>query len=236
MCVFDSGIGGLNLLAACVKKCPGCDFVYVADNYNMPYGSLPPERVRALVSEAFEGIAKLNPVAAVLACNTATALCISDLRARFSFPIIGIQPAIKQAVKEGGKCLVLATPATVASQSFSALCKKYGEGRTEVVACGGLAAYIEEHIFEYPRFELSSFLPICRPSGVVLGCTHYVFASHSIAQAYSCPVFDGILGTADHLRVLLGISQKFSLRKQKIAFLGGDFVKNEKIYVSIFDK
>ncbi len=235
VCVFDSGTGGLNLLAACAERCPGTDFIYFADNYNMPYGSLPPEKVKELVFDAFARIARRNPLAAVVACNTATALCINDLREKYDFPVIGIQPAIKPAVSIGGKCLVLATPATVASRSFTELCRQYGDGAVEAVACPGLAAYIEEHIAEYPDFDVSQFLPACNPASVVLGCTHYVFAEKAISKIYSCPAFDGISGTADHLRTLLGIKAKNRLKKQKIEFKNGDFEKNSKIYSLIID-
>lgn len=230
VCIFDSGIGGLNLLNACAKLLPDIDFVYFADNFNVPYGNLPPQRIRELVFDIFDDIAKLDPLAAVVACNTVTATCIADLREKYSFPIVGIQPAIKQAVKAGGKCLVLATPATVNSPSFLALCHAYGEGRVEAVACPRLAAYIEDNIYSYPGFDLSGLLPAFRPSSVVLGCTHYVFASSTISRFYSCPIFDGILGTADHLRIILGNFQKNSYHKQKITFFGGDFKKNRQIY------
>lgn len=230
VCIFDSGIGGLNLLAECARLCPSRDFIYFADNYNMPYGSLEPERVRELVFAIFARMAEFSPSAAVVACNTATALCISDLRKRYDFPIIGIQPAIKQAVKVAGECLVLATPATVSSPSFIALCKKYGEGRVRAAGCPSLAAYIENNIDLFPDFDLSGLLPPFNPASVVLGCTHYVFAAKAISEAYSCATYDGILGTSDHLCLHLGNEHKISLNNQKIEFIGGDFNKNRRIF------
>lgn len=226
--MFDSGIGGLNLLDACVKVCPDYDFMYFADNYNVPYGGLTHGKISKLVFDVFEKIAACNPCAVVVACNTVTSLCIADLRAKYKFPILGIQPAIKQAVHENdGKCLVLATPATVGSPSFTSLCELHGCGRVETVACSSLAAYIEDHIFDYPDFDISGFLPEVSPACVVLGCTHYIFAKQSIKRYYSCEVFDGILGTADHLRKILAVGHDYN---QKINFIGGDFVKNKKVY------
>ena len=235
VCVFDSGAGGLNLLYECASRLRHTSFCYFADNYNVPYGSLPAGRIRSLVSGIFEEISSLNPLAAVVACNTATAVCISRLRARYSFPIIGIQPAVKQAVKTEGECLVLATPATLSSPSFAALCASFGKGRVRAAACPALAGYIEEHIFEYPRLDVARFLPEGRPSSVVLGCTHYVFAKNAIAEHYGCATFDGILGTADHLCTLCGKEDKNSLFNQKISFFGGDFNKNSKIYSMLSD-
>lgn len=230
VCVFDSGIGGLNLLYACAKMCPETNFMYFADNYNVPYGSLSEKRVKALVHDIFDEIASYNPLAVVVACNTVTALCISDLRARYNFPILGIQPAIKQAVRTAGDCLVLATPATVSSPSFKALCNAYGQGRVKAEACPSLASYIEDNIFDYPDIKISGLLPAASPSSVVLGCTHYVFAAKSISEAYSCATFDGILGTADHLRKILKNLQCFSVIKRIIQFKRGDNAKNQKIF------
>ena len=160
VCVFDSGIGGLNLLHACAVRCPGADFLYFADNFNMPYGELPAEKVRRFVFDAFKKIASFSPAAAVVACNTATALCIADLRAQYPCPVIGIQPAVKQAVERRGGCLVLATPATSASPSFARLCADYGKGRAQVLPCPGLAEYIERGIGAFPAFDgISRFLP-----------------------------------------------------------------------------
>ena len=237
VCVFDSGIGGLNLLHACAVRCPGADFLYFADNFNMPYGELPAEKVRRFVFDAFKKIASFSPAAAVVACNTATALCIADLRAQYPFPVIGIQPAVKQAVERRGGCLVLATPATSASPSFARLCADYGEGRAQVLPCPGLAEYIERGIGAFPSFDgISRILPRpdSSPSCVVLGCTHYVFARDAIARHYGCDTFDGILGTADHLADILGKKLNNSLINQNIEFIGGDHVKNEQIYRKIF--
>ena len=235
VCVFDSGIGGLGLLAACAKACPHTSFIYFADNYNVPYGGRPAEKIKSLALSAFERIAAIEPAAAVVACNTVTAVCIDELRKKYSFPVVGIQPAVKQAVAAvPGECLVLATPATVKSRSFADLCERWGQGRVRAAGCEGLAAYIESHICDYPDIDVSPLLPAASPCSVVLGCTHYAFAAKCIAGTYSVPVFDGILGTADHLRTLLEKEQNICLNNQKIEFLGGDFLKNAKIYSSLF--
>lgn len=236
VCVFDSGTGGLNLLAACVRACPERDFIYFADNYNVPYGNMSRAHVRELVLDIFERIAKCNPAAAVVACNTVTALCISELRSMYSFPVVGIQPAVKQAAGTGGECLVLATKATAESEAFKNLCSRWLGDRARVTACGELAKYIEENIFSYPHIDVSRFLPDCNPSSVVLGCTHYIFVRDFISEYYKCPVFDGILGTADHLRLLLGNSHENSKSKRIIQFKCGDSEKNEQIFNILMNK
>lgn len=229
VCLFDSGIGGLNLLAECVRRIPSADYAYFADNGNVPYGNLPPEKIGALVSAAFEGIAAINPDAAVVACNTVTAGCIAALRARYSFPVLGVQPALRQAFALGGSYLVLATDATRRSPSFSRLVKLYG-GRAVIAPCACLAGDIEKFIFSERLPMLADGLPRGRFSSVVLGCTHYVFIEKWVASRYGCPVFDGMAGTADHLAKILGISDHFSGKGGNISFFGGDITKNRTIF------
>lgn len=230
VCVFDSGIGGISLLIECVRRLPRVDFTYFADNFRVPYGNLPQAELITRVDEVFEEIAKTNPASAVVACNTVTANCIDFLRTKYEFPILGIQPAVKPAVENGGKCLVLATPATVQSESFKKLLKKYGGGNTEVFACGKLAYYIEQNILNLSENDVKGLLPKYKADAVVLGCTHYVLAKKIIQSFYNCPVFDGISGTADHLKEKLGICDHNGQRAQKIAFSGGDSYKNRKVF------
>ncbi|MGN0818515.1 MAG: glutamate racemase [Candidatus Coproplasma sp.] len=230
VCVFDSGIGGLTLFAECVKKYKNTDFAYFADNYNVPYGNLPPERICSLTERIFEKIARFNPCAVVIACNTATATCADRLRKRYDFPVLGIQPAVKPAAEHGGKILVLATQATVNSASFAKLIARYGTEKTVVRACPNLAEYIERNVALYPDIDVSGFLPDVEADCVVLGCTHYTFVKNAIAKRYGCAIFDGIAGTVDHLKPFLGIDDHTALNQQKIAFIGGNYDKNREIY------
>ena len=230
VCVFDSGIGGISLLFECVRRLPRVDFTYFADNFRVPYGNLSRVELIKRVDEVFKEISKTNPAAAVVACNTVTAHCIDFLRNKYDFPIIGIQPAVKPAVETGGKCLVLATPSTVNSESFKNLLERYGNSNTQVVACDKLAYYIEQNILNLSADGIENLLPKYKADTVVLGCTHYVLAKKIIQSYYDCPVFDGIVGTADHLKEILGIYDHNGQRAQKIAFSGGDSYKNRKVF------
>ena len=141
---------------------------------NVPYGNLPQDELKKKVERIFSGISALKPAAAVVACNTVTARCIKSLRADYSFPIVGIQPAVKEAVKTGGKCIVFATPATATSSSLKKLIDAYGNAQTEVVACPKFAAFVERNIFNLDEEELINLLPDVTADAVVLGCTHYI--------------------------------------------------------------
>lgn len=105
VCLFDSGIGGLNVLFACRRILPDEKFVYYGDNERAPYGNLPEEAVKAYVYEAAETLAEYHPKALVLACNTATAHCARALRNMYPFPVIGSYPPLLAAGKHGGEGL-----------------------------------------------------------------------------------------------------------------------------------
>lgn len=231
---FDSGIGGLNLLRECAKLLPSVGFVYFADNDNVPYGGLPTRKILALADAAFEEIEKINPSAAVLACNTVTARCAVYLRKKYSFPIVGIQPAVKPAAAAGGRCVVLATPATARSASVKELVEAYGNGNTQVVACPALAAYIEEHIFRLDFSQAAKLLPAVKADSIVLGCTHYIFLKELVKRFYGCPVYDGLMGTARRLRAVLGNPPQDKSREE-IVFCGGDADKNRRVYDMLVD-
>lgn len=232
---FDSGIGGLNLLAECVRRLPYANFTYFADNYNMPYGALGSNELLIKIDEIFETIAAYGPHVAVIACNTVTAVCAKQLRGKYSFPIVGVEPAIKPAAQKGGKCLVLSTPVTANSASISTLLKKYGNGITEVVACPNLAEYIERNIFNIEEREIIKLLPKCSPDRVVLGCTHYTYIKDIVKRFYDCEIYDGIYGAANRLcNILAPNCPNMAPSDSLIVFSGGDVSKNKAVFSTLF--
>lgn len=242
---FDSGIGGLTVLAECRKRLPHEIFYYYGDNARAPYGNLPTETIRSYVFEIFECAAAFSPRAAVLACNTATAVCAEDLRARYSFPIVGAEPAVFLAAKGGGEIFVLTTRATYNSPRFQTLCKRaenaYPHCRLRPVSCDRLAGEIERIVLG-GEGDVSSFLPDGTPDSVVLGCTHYVYAKQHAQQKYRVPVYDGNEGIAERLSDLLRNAPRFSSEKTRgdacvfdgIFFLGGAKWSNKTVYEQTF--
>lgn len=202
---FDSGIGGLTLLAECVRSMPNALFYYYGDNKHAPYGNLSPKKIKRRVFRAFRLFKKLKVKAVVLACNTATAVCVDALRKKFSFPIIGVEPAVNQAAKRGGEVLVLTTRATYNSERFQRLCQsaqnRYPDAKVVACPCDHLAGEIER--CGWGKIDLINHLPNCRPASVVLGCTHYIYVGEKIAKFYNCEVFDGNAGTVNRLKDLL---------------------------------
>lgn len=214
---FDSGIGGLTVLAECWKRPLGSLFYYYGDNARAPYGNLPPKKIKEYVKEAFDIFQSLRVKVAVLACNTATAVCVEELRRNYDFPVIGIEPAILPAVKKGGEIFVLSTRATYESARFHLLCaraqKLYPNAIIRPFACEQLAGEIERRVLERD-FDASAFLPKGNPRAVVLGCTHYIFIKEQIRRFYNCEVYDGNEGVAKRLETTVAhfacVSPSFS--------------------------
>lgn len=200
---FDSGIGGLTVLAECVKALPDKLYYYYGDNRHAPYGNKKDAQIRRLTFRAFKRFKRLRVSAVVVACNTATAVCIDELRKRYDFPILGVEPAVLDACRNGGEVFVLTTKATNQSPRFQKLCQKAEKQNTGAtirrIACDGLAGEIERHLFD-KGYDYSSFLPKGKPSAVVLGCTHYVYLKEYVKKSYHCPVFDGNEGVAKRLK------------------------------------
>ncbi len=204
---FDSGVGGLTVLSACERHLKNEILYYYGDNRHAPYGNLPQAKIRKYVLRAFKKFQRLKVRAAVIACNTATAVCIEELRTRFSFPIVGAEPAVMAAAAKGGEVFVLATRATCESERFLRLCKKaqalYPSASVRIAPCDLLAGEIEEHLF-CKAYDYSRFLPRGKPDAVVLGCTHYIYIKEQIEKHFACPAYDGNEGMAKRLCAVLG--------------------------------
>lgn len=201
--VFDSGIGGLTVLKECVRLAPDCAYYYLGDNFRAPYGSRPPEELLGFVREALLAFSEIGVDAAVLACNTATAVCADVLRREFPFPVIGTEPAVRPAARVCKRALVLATPATCASGRLHALTAQCPSCDFTLFPAEGLAAAIEKKLTKGEELSLDDHLPRGDFDGVVLGCTHYVFLRRQIADFYRLPTFDGNSGVARRLRSVL---------------------------------
>lgn len=180
--VFDSGVGGLSVLAALREQLPAVPLRYIADSANAPYGERPAdfviERSLALAQQLVDEGASLL----VIACNTATALAAAAVRARFpQIPVVGIEPGIKPAAaaSASGRVGVLATRGTLDSERFAKLIAQHGgDARFTLVACDGIAAAIEGGELDSPalRALVERYSAPLREAGVdvaLLGCTHY---------------------------------------------------------------
>jgi glutamate racemase len=181
--VFDSGVGGLSVLRAIREELPHEHFLYVGDSGCAPYGDRSPAFVIERASTITEFLVDDDVKAVVVACNTATAVAVESLRARFTIPIVAIEPAVKPAASRTRSRVVgvLATTGTLSSPNMGKLLANYGSDVEFVVQpCPGLADQVEkgELDSDETRALVKRYVrPIIDKRGdiIVLGCTHYPF-------------------------------------------------------------
>ena len=195
--VFDSGVGGLSILKALQAQMPHEQFVYVADSSHAPYGERDAAFVQQRATHLMDFLLEQHHVKAlVVACNTATALAIQNMRTAYpELPMSGVEPAIKPAaaMSRTKRVGVMATPATLQSEKFQILLGSLKhESEFVLQACEGLADAIEQ---QWQHADNSRVAMMCQKfvqamgqfgnqSGqidtLVLGCTHYPFAMNEL--------------------------------------------------------
>ncbi len=194
--VFDSGVGGLSVLRSLLAELPDERFVYLADSAHVPYGDRPQtfivERTLAIARYAREAC---GAKAFVIACNTATAAAVAQVRAHWpDWVVVGIEPAVKPAALQTrtGVIGILATSNTLASERFSGLVEGFASDcRVVAQPCPGLVECIEAGDIDGPdvRRLLTGFVGALVEQGadvIVLGCTHYPFVA-PVVQALAGP-------------------------------------------------
>jgi glutamate racemase len=199
--VFDSGLGGLSVLRDIRALLPNEDIRYYADSAYCPYGLRSPEEIRERTRLCAGELLEQGVKAIVVACNTASAMAIEDVRAVYpDVHFIGLEPAVKPAVHltRSGKVGVLATPRTVAGERLRWLIETHGGGvEVHTVAAPGLVELVEAGILNGEDVT-AALRPLLDPmidvgvDVVVLGCTHYPFLQAEI-EAYmgeGVPVID----------------------------------------------
>lgn len=202
---FDSGSGGISVLAAFRSVMPQEDYLYFGDHANLPYGDKTPEKIRELAVGACDRLARSGIKALVVACNTASTAALDILSERYPFPVLGIEPPLALAAQlpGSGQILVMATPATLASARFQALALPYGR-RFIPLPCPGLAERIEAgDPADQAAYLRGLFRPIDREgiAAIALGCTHYPLIRPLIARAFgkAVPILDSYLQSAQTL-------------------------------------
>ena len=210
--VMDSGVGGISVLKKAVEIMPYEDFIYYGDSLNAPYGTKSTEEIRDLTFAVVEKLRTTGIKALCVACNTATAAAIKDLRAKYTdMPVIGIEPAVKPAAlsTRGGTIIVMATPMTITQNKFNELLKIYDkDARIIPLPCEGLMEMVEHWsddkapLMKYFDEKLGPVLQDDTET-IVLGCTHYPFIKKELREYLGdrdIALIDGAEGTAKQIR------------------------------------
>ena len=205
--VFDSGVGGVSVLRALRALMPGERFYYFGDSANAPYGKKTTDEVRELTLAAGKRLLEeLQCKALVVACNTATAAAITELRAEYPDRIIvGIEPALKLACDRhpGGTVGIMATDVTLREKKLAALMERVKRDCTVLrVHAPGVVELVEAGRCDTPE-AVALMAQLLGPyvgklDALVLGCTHYPFLKNAMQQVLGGGVelLDGGEGTA----------------------------------------
>lgn len=190
--MFDSGFGGLTVARALIDLLPGEDLVYIGDTGRYPYGPQPPEHVRKYADElAHSLIDDYDVKALVVACNTATAAGLDELRAELPIPIIDvIEPGARALVgtTESGRVGVIGTVGTIASGAYLRTIQRIGAPvHLTSAACPGFVEFVErgQTTGDEVTVLAERLLAPVRQAGVdalLLGCTHYPFLARTIGD------------------------------------------------------
>ncbi len=227
---FDSGIGGLTVLYEAMNLMPNEDYIYFSDGNNIPYGTKSTEEIRLLVNKAISFLSELDPKVLVLACNTATSVVVNELRNKYHFPILGMEPAIKPAAKvsDTKRILLTATLMTLKEEKLENLIIGLGVGnRVEKLSLQELVLFAEKKEFDsmqvadYLKVQLSNF-EWEQFSSLVLGCTHFIFYKHIIRSLIpaSVQILDGNSGTVRHLKDSI-VDSNFSKNNRRSFYVSG---------------
>ena len=191
--VFDSGIGGLTVLKEIRKVLPNEKIFYFGDTARGPYGEKTKELITRYSKEIVEFLLDKEVSAIVVACNTATALALEELRKTFKIPIIGvIKAGAKTAINttKSGNIGVIGTKATVNSKRYEEEIKKLSENVKVIAkACPLFVPAVEEGILDGKLVDqiIKTYLDDFEKEidTLILGCTHYPLLKSAIGKIYT---------------------------------------------------
>jgi glutamate racemase len=230
--VFDSGVGGLTVLREILRRTPDESTIYFGDNARAPYGTRPDEEVRAFSTQSIDALLERDVKAVVIACNTSTAVALTDLRRRYDLPILGvIRPGATSAAlaTRNRRVGVIGTPATIRSHAYFEAIKDENPAvevyehatptfvpMVEAGLVGGEAveARVREALAPLlgERDSSGEFvfpLPAsARIDTLLLGCTHYPLLQNAIGSVAGdgIAIVDSANATASALAELLSIN------------------------------
>ena len=215
--LFDSGVGGLSVLAEVRATLPNAPIIYVADNGGFPYGTKTEAEISARVPALLGRLAeRYRPRLIVIACNTASTIALAGVRTALDLPIVGTVPAIKPAAEQSQTRVigVLGTNATVRqpyvddlSAKFASDCLVLRHGSAELVQLAEASLRGEPTSDDAYADVMKGLLD--QPGGermdtIVLACTHFPLVADRLAAVAPRPLtfVDGAKGIARRVAYL----------------------------------
>lgn len=202
--ILDSGVGGLTVVKEVMRQLPQEKVIYFGDTARSPYGPRPAEEVQTFTRQIVDYLIHFNPKMVVIACNTATAVAIEDIRSRVSIPVLGvISPGARAAIKmtRSGIVGVIGTEGTIRSNAYEQALQSINPNiQVFSLACPLLAPFVEKGLYDadeaYTVVEQSIHPLVDKPIDcLILGCTHYPFLTRAISRVMGADV--ALISSAD---------------------------------------
>lgn len=192
--IFDSGVGGLTVMAAIRQVLPNESLIYLGDTARLPYGNKSAETILRYTEECLTFLAGGEVKAIVIACNSASAHALPYLKHRFPFPVLGvIEAGVNEAMQKtkNKNIAVIGTLATIVSEVYAKGLKRLDEKITVTsLACPLFVPLVEEGWLDHEvtiQVAKHYLAPLASDTidTIILGCTHYPLLKN---------VFQNILG------------------------------------------
>ncbi|MEI3614733.1 glutamate racemase [Pseudogracilibacillus sp. SO30301A] len=249
--VIDSGVGGLTVAYEIMRQLPNEKIIYVGDTFRCPYGPRPKHEVIQFTKEMVSFLLTKNIKMIVVACNTATAFALDELKKELNIPVIGvIQPGARAAIKvtKNNKIGIIGTEGTINSKAYlKALLQINSELDVIALACPLLVPMVEKGIIsgeQAKKVVEDTLFPLKlsnRIDTLVLGCTHYPLLEETIQEVMgkTVQIISSSEETARETSVILEVNQllyKNNREPNHSFYTTGDMDVFKKIYLSIFKK
>lgn len=202
--ILDSGVGGLTVVKEVMRQLPREKIIYFGDTARTPYGPRTPEEVIRFTREIVDYLIQFHPKMIVIACNTATAVALADIRSRVAIPVVGvINPGARAAIgKTATGCIgVIGTEGTIKSGAYDQALRELSP-HVQVIseACPKFVTLVEQGNFRSPETYavVRDSIAHMRKHPIdclILGCTHYPFLTETISEVMGSGV--NLISSAD---------------------------------------
>ncbi len=211
--VFDSGVGGLTVVKEIIRQLPQEDVVYFGDTAHLPYGPKSSQTIKRLVRDNIRFLLKKKVKAIILACHTASAFTLEEIREENPIPIIGvIRPGAEEALRltKNKRIGIIGTYGTIKSRAYSKELKRLEPGAFVIEKpCPLFVPLAEEGWIkkEATKLIVREYLEPLKEEEIdtlILGCTHYPLLKEEIAQVMGeVYLIDSARATVERLKRIL---------------------------------
>ena len=239
--VFDSGVGGLTVLRELLAAVPQADYLYLGDTARLPYGSKSAATIARYAVSSVQFLVDHGAEYLVIACNTASALAMEEIRVAVAVPVLGvIEPGARAAsgLTRSKHVRVIGTAATVASHAYLKELSKLGIEAVEK-ACPLFVPLVEEGWTDHPVTEQVARIYLDQLTGeqgaadndradvLVLGCTHYPLLKPLLRRVISngMQLVDSAQATAHEVSRRLSLGKVSPARDPQVRFFATDSVE-----------